>query len=152
MNEWIAASNRKQNNISLCHHRFLVILLLGITSKALDLLPYHTQSCPGPQFQLVSLLCCLLPNSSKPLSLFNISSSPRPNPGTYCTNPIPWTKCNCERCMGVKVAEKQSLEGVGEAWTPFMRRDPIRTGWVGTLSQSFLLCPREDMLWLKKKC
>ena len=97
-------------------------------------------------------LCCLLPNSSKPLSLFNISSSPRPNPGTYCTNPIPWTKCNCERCMGVKVAEKQSLEGIGEAWTRFMRRDPITTGWVGTLSWSFLFCPREDMLWLKEKC
>ena len=112
----------------------------------------HTRSCPGPQFQLDFPPLLSPARLQQGPSLVNISSSPCPNPGTYCNHPLPWVKCSCERCMGVTAAEKRNLEGVGAAWYPSSDVTQWELHESALPSWGFLLCPRENTLWLNEKC
>ena len=90
--------------------RFLVIPGSSVhgllQATILEWAAIHTWSCPGPQFQLDFPPLLSPARLQQGPSLVNISSSPCPNPRTYCNHPLPLMKCIYERCMGVTAAEK----------------------------------------------
>jgi len=94
-------------------------------------------------------ISCPTPAGPQPCQHFFKSLS---QPRDLLQPPSSMSEMQLWKMHGVTAAEKRNLEGVGAAWYPssdvtqWELRESALSSW------GFLLCPRENTLWLNEKC